>query len=236
MSSINRLFKNTAVLFSSTVFQRLTGLITNIILIRYLGPEIFGRYSFILVFVFMVDTIMCYGIDVLMVREIAKNQTNGKSIFQNILSFKIILIPIVIAATLGVLSFIDLTQKMKFLILLLVFFQIFYGFSKTFCSFFSAYEQFRYVALIDIVFSSLKTILILAVVMLDLGLNYIVLGISSSYFAVFLVAIFIYHYKFNSISFEMDWKWIKENFLSSLWFILFTIIFGYYWKIDQRIT
>lgn len=235
MSSVYRLVKNSSVLFISSLFQRLMGLIVIVILARYLGAEVFGRYSFIIVFALMVDTIMCYGIDVLMIREIARNQSNGNNIFKNTLSFKIILIPVSIAVTFGALQFINLTEQMKYLILLLVFFQIFYGLNKTFCSFFSAYEQLEYVALIDIIFSALKTLLILTAVLLDLKLKYIVFGISSSYFAVFFVAIIIYHYKFYSISFEMDWKWLKENFNNSIWFILFVIISGYYWKIDQLI-
>lgn len=235
MQTIERLFKNTTFLLLSTIFQKMTGFVVTVVLARYLGTEGFGRYSFMLVFVLLADTVMCNGIDVLMVREIAKCKSQCKSILENVLSFKMLLVPIYLAAAFLALFFMDLTAKMQNLILIFVFFQVFYSIHKTLSSFFSAHERLGYVALLDIVFSALKTFLLLGVVFLDLKFASVIFGICVSYFAVFMAAVFIYYRNFDALSFRLEWRWIKKNMSNSIWFILFVITYGYFWKIDQLI-
>ena len=89
MGSVEKLFKNTTSLLISAIIQKTAGLIFTILLARYLGRDGYGRYSFILAFVSIIDAVMCYGIDALMIREIAKERSKGEHILKNVLSFTV---------------------------------------------------------------------------------------------------------------------------------------------------
>lgn len=235
MGSAERLFKNTSYLLISTVFQKTVGLVLTVLLARYLGADGYGRYSFMLAFVIMADTVMCYGVDVLMVREVARDRSKGEAILMNVLSLRFLLVPVFIGLVIGWMLYSDKAGEMKNMVLLLALFHLFYSFNKTICSFFSAYERLEYVTLLDITYSLLKTAFIIAAIYLDLGLGYIVAGISASYLLVFISGVVIYRFRFFPLAFSVDWGWLKQNLSSSLWFVLSVIVFGYYWKIDQLI-
>lgn len=235
MGSAERLFKNTYYLLISTIFQKTVGLVLTVLLARYLGADGFGRYSLVLAFVLMADTVMCYGIDVLMIREVAKDRSKGEPILMNVLSLKVLLVPVFIGLITGWMLYSDTAKELKSMVLLLAFFHLFFSFNKTICSFFSAYERLEFVTVLDIVYSLLKTTFIIAAIYFDLGLSYMVAGISASYLLVFICGIFIYRSRFFPLAFRIDWGWLKQNLSSSFWFILSVIVFGYYWKIDQLI-
>ena len=56
MIAINRILKNLSAVFFGDLFVKFSGMAIAIILARYLGPEDYGKYSFVIagVFIFMV--------------------------------------------------------------------------------------------------------------------------------------------------------------------------------------
>lgn len=235
MGSSERLFKNTSYLLISTVIQKTVGLVLTVLLARYLGADGYGRYSFMLSIVIMADAVLCYGVDVLMIRAVARDSSKGESILMNVLTLRALLVPVFIGLVIVWMLLSDKSGEIKEMVLLLAMFHLFYSFNKTICSFFSGYERLEYVTLLDIAYSLSKTVFIVAAIYLDLGLSYIVAGISASYLLVFICGIIIYRSRFFPLSFRVDWGWLRQNLSSSVWFVLSVIVFGYYWKVDQLI-
>jgi len=153
----------------------------------------------------------------------------------NVLTLRALLVPVFIGIVAGWMLLSDKAWEIKVLVLLLSMFHLFYSFNKTICSFFGGYERLEYVTMLDIAYSVLKSSFIIAAVYLDLGLGYIVAGISVSYFLVFAFGAAIYRSRFFPLAFRMDWGWLRQNLNSSFWFVLSVIVFGYYWKVDQLI-
>ena len=68
-------FKNISWLFAEKIFRMIIGLFVGIWVIRYLGPEQFGNYSYALSFVALFTWIATLGLDDIVVRELVKDET-----------------------------------------------------------------------------------------------------------------------------------------------------------------
>ncbi|MDV7199722.1 flippase [Roseovarius sp. 10] len=72
-----RYFLNTSWLFAEQVLRIIAGLIVGIYVARYLGPQQFGVYSYVIAFVAIFATVARLGIDSVLVRYLVNNPTAG---------------------------------------------------------------------------------------------------------------------------------------------------------------
>ena len=75
-----RYFKNTLWLFLEQVFRMIAGLLVGIWVARYLGPEQFGLFSYVLAFVSLFGSIAKLGLDSIIVRDLI-NEPDKKDIY-----------------------------------------------------------------------------------------------------------------------------------------------------------
>lgn len=68
-----RYFKNTSWLLCEKIFRMIVGLLVGIWVVRYLGPEQFGRFSYAQSFVGLFTAIATLGLDSIVIRELVKD-------------------------------------------------------------------------------------------------------------------------------------------------------------------
>ena len=74
-SGFIRYFKNTSWLFAEKILRKIVNLFIGIWVVRYLGPEQFGLFSYAQSFVGLFAVIATFGLDGILVRELVKNES-----------------------------------------------------------------------------------------------------------------------------------------------------------------
>lgn len=101
MSSTKKALKNTAWLFSEKIITLAITFLINIFLARYLSPEQFGQYNFIVSFLALLAPFTSLGLNALVTREIV----NGRSQYEVLSSsFLLRIIGGVVGATLAIVA------------------------------------------------------------------------------------------------------------------------------------
>ena len=68
-------FKNTSWLFAEKVLRIIVGLFVGVWVARYLGPELFGLFTYVQSFVGIFSAIATLGLDGIVVRELVKDES-----------------------------------------------------------------------------------------------------------------------------------------------------------------
>ena len=76
---LDRLFKTTLILSSTQVLSRLLSFGFSLILARYLGVELFGKFTYAYSLVFLLIVVVDFGLSMLTVREMVQNKSDVNS-------------------------------------------------------------------------------------------------------------------------------------------------------------
>ena len=128
MSTVRRIAKNTGVLLISRVTSYAMGFLFIVCTARYLGAEGFGVLSFALAFTVIFGVFADLGLRQLTVREVARNESLARKYLGNVAVMKVILVILtfgLIALTINLLGYPELTIKVVYLIALSVIFNSF---------------------------------------------------------------------------------------------------------------
>lgn len=237
MKTVQRIAKNTGVLFVANVGGRVFSFFYIMYAGRYLGPLNFGILTFALAFTGIFGVLADFGLQPLIIREVARDKSLASKYIANISGMKIILVTItfgLIALTINLLGYPEQTIKVVYLVGLSV---IFGAFTTMFYSIFQAYERMEYQSLGQI----LNSALMLGGVIFAMKFKLSVVEFAALYF---LVSIFglaysftILRIKFSNLylvwsrrKIEIDWNFWKSTIKEALPFglaIIFTTTF--YW-------
>ncbi|MEI9475114.1 MAG: flippase [Deltaproteobacteria bacterium] len=232
MISFHRVFKNFISIFSAHIFSRLIGIGTAIILARYLGPEDYGKYSLVISVAFIFGVISDFGLNELIIKDIAADYSiapkylGSSLIIKPIFSFLSILILVLSIYLLGYSEEIILCTIVFSLHL------IFITTTNTMLSIFKAFEKMEYVSLIMILNGLTGLVFIAIVVYYNGSLLNIIGSRVLSYFLAFMVALLIVIRQFVKPDFSSSMSFLKTYLLSGLPFLFITIAETLYYKVD----
>jgi O-antigen/teichoic acid export membrane protein len=232
MTTIKKVAKNGAWLVASQVVLKLITAFVLVFLIRYLGDEAFGQYSFAIAFVGFFALITDFGFNSLIVRDIAKNKSYVQKYFSNVMTLKIFMSIISIILITIVTLFINKTEIVKILIFLFTIELIMVSFSNTIRSFFQAFELMEYIAISKIIEKLIWAVLVMFFISKKMGLAYFVLALIISVIVGFLILIYAYKKKIDKISLRLDKDICKMILIESLPFALTSIFVLILFKLD----
>lgn len=86
---MNKITKNTIWLFSSQVFAKAIGFFYVVYLARALGVEKFGQYEAVLAFIFIFFTLVDFGLNRLLIREVSRKVKEAGLFLGNALGFRL---------------------------------------------------------------------------------------------------------------------------------------------------
>ncbi len=139
---IERLFKNTIILSSSQVISRLLSLSFFLITARYLGTELFGKYTYSFTLILILTIIADLGLTSLTVREISQDKSKTNYYLFNSLLIRLLLSSLIyFFLYFYVTSIANLDPDKKSLFLILGLYLFLRSFFDTSSSFFQAYEM-----------------------------------------------------------------------------------------------
>lgn len=225
MSNLNKIAKNTTMLFVSQIISYVLAFFYFLFMARYLGPDDFGIISTATAFTGLFGILMDLGFNILIVREVAKDKLLANKYLGNILTIKIILIFITVGLIILFSNLAGYSQQTLNVIYLLTISIIFSSFYGTFNSVFQAYEKMEYISISTV----LNSVLILLGVILAVDYQFNVLGFALIYPLVNLIilmyCLFICFKKFFLPKLETDLGFWKGLIIDAI-FIGLTVIFS----------
>lgn len=87
--AFKKYFANTSWMFAEKIIRLLVGFVVGIYVVRYLGPEDFGLFSYALSFVGLFATISTLGLDSIVVRELVKKPERRDEILGSVFNLRI---------------------------------------------------------------------------------------------------------------------------------------------------
>ena len=119
IEGLKKYFLNTTWLIAERILRLLSGILIGVLIINYLGPKLYGDYSYAIAFIGIFASISNFGIDSIYVKYLVENKFDETKLFWNALSIKLTgsLIVFIIISTYCLISNID--NDIKTLIVLL---------------------------------------------------------------------------------------------------------------------
>lgn len=237
MNTIKRVAKNAGALFAAQVVGCILAFFYMMYIARYLGPANFGILAFALAFTGIFGVITDFGLQPLIVREVARDKSLASKYLANVSAMKIILVTVtfgLIALTINLLGYPEQTINVVYLLGLSI---VFSAFTQMFYSIFQAHERMEYQSLGQV----LNGALMLGGVIFAMKYNFGVVGFASLYFLVNIVVLVysfaILRVKFPSLSLawsprniEVDWSFWKSTIKEALPFgLAMTFVMIFYW-------
>ena len=80
---------NTSWLFAERILRLISGFLIGVLIINYLGPNLYGDYSYAIAFIGIFASISNLGIDSIYVKYLIENKFDETKLFWNTLSIKL---------------------------------------------------------------------------------------------------------------------------------------------------
>jgi len=232
MNTVQRIAKNTGVLFVSQILSYILSFLFVMYTARYLGAEGFGTLSFAIAFTGIFGLFADLGLKTLIVREVARDKSLASKYLGNVVIIKIILAFLMFALTAITINFLGYSQQIINLVYLIAVSVIMFAFTQMFYSIFQSYEKMEYQSIGIILNSAL--LLLGALFLIFFG--YSVVGFAYLYFIVSTIVLvyssFICTWKFVLPTIEVDWTFWKFLLKESLPFAITGISITIYLYID----
>ena len=149
MNQVSRIIKNTGVEVTSNIVNMVLSALFTFIVARVFGPELYGTFSLVTTFPLIFVSLTIFGLDCILIRDIAREREKSGAVLYNAILFQCILI--VITSFITIISMYLLGYDMKLVSLVMLFF-IFCSVNSVTTvnsSVFKAFEKMEYNALLN---------------------------------------------------------------------------------------
>ncbi len=175
MRSEFSIFKNTTILLASNVVSKALSALIVIMLARHLTPVGFGEYSFAFAFVTIFIIISDFGLDALVIRDIARDKKLAGVYMEHIGILRILLSIIMIAVSLVIGHLLSIGTESLVIILFAGLIYTFEKLSGLSYAFFRAFERMEFEAISQVIWRLIQIVILLAAIQLGYGLRDIVM-------------------------------------------------------------
>ncbi|MDY0117344.1 MAG: flippase [Sulfurimonadaceae bacterium] len=227
-----RYFKNTSWLFFERIIKMFIGFFIVILLTRYLGPENYGLLSYSQSFVSIFIAFATLGIDVIVVRELTKNQANSTKILGTAFFLKIF----ASLGTIGIIFSINLFMEDNEAVLLtnIIAFSLLFQSINIIDTFFQANIISKYSALANTIAFIFSSALKFTLIFNEADLVYFAYALVLDSFFIAIGYIYIYIQQKQSL---LYWRYDMPTaiyFLKTGWPLMFVALAAFiYTRTDQ---
>ena len=232
-AGFQKYFKNTGWAFAGRLFSLGMSFFVGALVARYLGPENYGIYNYVLSFVLIFVFLSSFGIDNILGREIIQYKEQRQSILNTAFTLKII----------GGLTVIFITTFASFFIFKNTFFTsvliTIYSAHLLLLSlnvietFFTSTVQYKYIFIgqfiSTLVVSAFKIFLVLA----GFGIKWFIISLILETFVYSSVLLFLFRRQGMKLSFNLNTHLAKKMLRDSWPFILSSAFYFIYTRVDQ---
>lgn len=229
---IVRIFKNFISMLMGNISGKIIGLLAAIILARYLGPEEYGQYSFVisLAYIFLVCSEL--GMNELIVKRVAANHAIGAKLFSNLMVIRGILS--IINITIMILFVYVLGYSWNILVCTIIFsFHLFFlAIINEINSFFTAFERMEFVGGMLIINGIIGLGLITLIVVLKGSLLMIITSRVATYIFGSLIGFYLLNKFLFKVEYFLEIAKVKEIIKEAIPFFIINVTQTLYYKID----
>jgi len=232
MSTVKTVAKNSLMQVSSTIVTKTLSLIFIIFVARYLGDIGFGKYSFVFAFLSFFTVFTTFGMNSLIIREVAKDKSKSSAFLVNSAVLKSFLSLASWSVIIILIAILKKGPEINLGIIIIGLSLLPNSIVSSFKAVFSAYEKMEYNTLIDILFRTIIVGLGLSIIFYNLGLIPLFSVSLFTSILIFFVSIYIYNNKIGKIKIEIDYNICRYLLKTSYAFALTGVFVAIYHRID----
>ncbi len=191
------------------------GLLTTVLLTRYLKPELFGEYSWLVALILFFHPLVNFEINTILTREVAKEKQSCPLLFGNALSMKWIFSFLFACCIIVISRVLNLNTSMTIGLYAALGSEIFLQHCLIYSGIFNAFELMEFDTLLTFVFRLAALLGQIAVVVFDLGFTPLFYVMFLSGLIKFLLGTYIITRRFTPFKPRFDWEIIKSILSSS---------------------
>ena len=173
-----------------------------------------------------------YGLDTLMVREVTKNQEQGKTFLSNIIGLKIVISVITILLIALIFRLLSLDSRTTHLLLIFSISIIFNSLSQTLWHYGDCFEKFIYHSFLWPLSNFIKSVTGIALVFIFRDIEPLILGLVFAEIIYFVFAYYFIKNKFGSFSPGFDFSVWQDLFIKSTPLAIGIILSAIYFRVD----
>lgn len=232
MNTVQRIAKNTTVLFIAYVITAILGLVLTIYIARILGDVAFGKYSFAIVFTALFVILSNLGMNELLIREVARDKSKADKYLGNIVIIRLILSVIVFALIVIVINLMNYPADTITIVYLFGAYALITSLAAIFRVTFRAFESMEWEALINILVKIITVSLGLLVLFSGFSLIELAYVFLSASIIGLILSFLICGRKFAKPKLQVDLDFWKRTIKLAIPFSLANIFVMIYFRID----
>lgn len=182
------------------------GFVLVVAVARYLSIEDYGEYSFIITFASSITALTYFGIQQVVIREIAKDLSNAPHYLGVAVKLRAVISLLVIAIFLIAMLFVDVTPAVMAAITIAMISEILLSFNMLLKAVFQAFERMVYEPVLTLVFYVILAGGLAAVMLLKLGYLWIFVSMAAANLIQLFMAAYVMSSRFVRPSFKTDRK------------------------------
>jgi len=151
MDTVRRITRNTAYVLGGNMLAALMTFLINAYIARYLGSEVFGRYSFVFAYLAFFMVISVFGIDAILVREFSRSEGRSNRLLSAGIIIKLATSFLASLISAVLIMFLPYSSSIRLAVILASIGLVFYSVAQTLSALFQAR--------LEMIYSSIATIL-----------------------------------------------------------------------------
>ena len=231
MNTAARVTRNTGVIIAGDVVNKATWLIILIYLARYLGSAEFGRYSFVIAFIFLFGIIADLGVNTIVVREISRDRSIAEKMLGNALVIKIFLSVVAIFLSISTINLLNYPESTKILVYIASLSLFISSLTGIYGSIFRVLLEMKYAVIAGIIGQIFLVALIFIIIALK-GTLYHIIAAAVISNAIILLFTFLFSRRFAIPKLEFDFPFIKNILKPAIVLGLSGVFIIIYYRID----
>ncbi|MGP8190906.1 MAG: flippase [Methanobacterium sp.] len=216
MNTVQRIAKNTGILFSAQIIACILGFFYSIYMARYLGPVGFGVLSFAIALILIFGVLGDLGLSTLLTRELSKDKSLEKKFIGNFLPIKIILSILTYSLLVLFVNLLGYSHQTLNIVYIIGLSMVANGFSQLFYGLFQSYEKMEYQSITLLI----NNMLIFLGVIYGISHGFNVSWFAFIYFiaslAVLIFSLTIFIWKYDSFNLEFHFSYWKKSLILAL--------------------
>lgn len=235
MTSAQKIIKNGSILIISRIILSILSVFVSVLLVRHIGVANYGKYSIVFAYLSFFQILTSFGIDVIAVKEIAKDTSKQSLIVSNAVIMKLIFSVFAMLFSWIVLQFAGYQRDINILIYV-VSLSMLFSFNSIYLGLFQVQLKVLYYSVVELVVNTVFSGLVLLFIAIDLPLFYFV-ALQASLIVPISIASIYFSRKIDNFRFifKIDFA-LWKLFLREAWPIfLGTVFVSINSRIDQII-
>lgn len=231
-NTANRVARNTFALSVSKLIQVAHAIVFAALIARYLRVELFGLYSFITSLMSVFIPLSYFGMQRVVIREIAKNKEAAAEYLGAALILRALFSSLMVISVTITLQFLHLPHNAVVALYIFALSAIFMSFNDMFINTFIAFEKMVYVPIINIVYGLFGLIAIIVIIFYDLGFTCVFLALLPPSIISFLLSYFLTREKFVKPKIEINYPLWRDIFKESYPLFIVTLSTQAFLRVD----